>query len=299
MNDFDRSQQGFYAQGLPMTAEDFGALLSRPGPRHADRSSIDWLGRQTLEVWGTLRSVLSLMLLTICSLKCPPPNATPSLWHLTRQQIARSGVRLLPWAGLLAAGLGLIVVGQMLSVLSEFGAQHYVGVVLVSAVINELGPIVMSMLVLSVMGTATVIELTTARARGQMPRLESHPTLAVRVLVLPRVIGFGVSIICLSAFFIFLTMVFAYGVVFLKNVPLTPSTFGRQILSSLSWGSFAVLIAKSFLFGVIIGIVTCHEGLVRPLDPARISAATVRAVVSCIGLCAVSDSIFIGYRLLF
>ena len=178
-----------------MTAEDFGTLLSRPGPRHAGRSSIDWLGRQTLEVWGTLRSVLSLMLLTICSLKCPPPNATLSLWPLTRQQIARSGVRLLPWAGLLAAGLGLIVVGQMLSALSEFGAQHYVGVVLVSAVINELGPIVMSMLVLSVMGTATVIELTTARARGQMPRLESHATLAVRVLVLPRVIGFGVSII--------------------------------------------------------------------------------------------------------
>ena len=53
------------------------------------------------------------------------------------------------------------------------GHKGYIGTVMVTVVVRELGPMVAALLVLARIGTATVIELGTARALGEVEALEA------------------------------------------------------------------------------------------------------------------------------
>ena len=69
------------------------------------------------------------------------------LRSLVVTQIARSGVALLPMASFLALALGLVVIGQTVSLMSRVGATDLLGTVMVTAVVRELGPMLAALLV--------------------------------------------------------------------------------------------------------------------------------------------------------
>lgn len=281
-----------------MTAAQTPASSSSNRVRRRPSTATGRLGRFSIGITATISGSFALSLITLTSLLTRPDDKQAPLWPLLRHQIARSGVRLLPWVTLLAAGLGLIVIGQMLGVFAGFGANRYLGAILVSSVIHELGPIVVSVLVLSVVGTATVIDLATARVTGRLDLLNKRPQDIARTLIVPRVIGLSISIFCLTIYFITLTLIFAYSIVLLQDVPLAPIAFVRQIVDALTWESFLLIGMKSFSFGSIIGIVACFEGLVRPIEMDHLSAATIRTVMGSVTLCTFLDVAFLSYLLL-
>ena len=77
---------------------------------------------------------------------------------------------MLPMTMFLAVALGLLVIGQTVSLLSRVGANNLLGTVMVTVVVRELGPLATAFLVLVRTGTANVIELSTARALGEIGR---------------------------------------------------------------------------------------------------------------------------------
>src|SRR5581483_12104431 len=85
-------------------------------------------------------------------------NTARSLIHpMIRAQIARAGWKLLPMVLFLAGALGLVVIGQTVFILHRYGATGYLGTVMVSVVVRELGPLCTAMLVLARVGTANVV----------------------------------------------------------------------------------------------------------------------------------------------
>src|SRR2546425_6793531 len=67
---------------------------------------------------------------------------------LILQQISRAGLRLFPMAAFLALALGLIVIGQTVSVLSRVGAHELLGTIMVTSLVRELGPLLTAILIL-------------------------------------------------------------------------------------------------------------------------------------------------------
>ena len=274
------------------SAHDQGDYASLSQPRRR------FLGRTAIDIWETLSGLASLAFLCIITACTKAPAHSARLGPGIRRQIALSGVNLLPWATLLSAGLGLVVVGQMLGVFTGLGAPQYLGAILVSTVVHELGPIVVGVLVLSIAGTATVIDLGTHRVLPAS-HSQTHPARdTLRQIVLPRVIGFGFATLCLAIYFITLTLLFAYLIVFLQNAPLTPDAFITNIADALTWEPFVLLVVKAFGFGAIIGVVACYEGYLRPISLEQLSRATIRTVVEGIILCGLVDSLSITYLLL-
>src|SRR5262245_13318196 len=80
------------------------------------------------------------------------------VYPLISSQIHRAGLRLLPMVGFLGCALGIVIIGQTVSLLTRVGAQNYLGTVMVIVVVRELGPIITALLVLARVGTATVVE---------------------------------------------------------------------------------------------------------------------------------------------
>lgn len=216
-----------------------------------------------------------------------------------KQQIYRTGVRLLPMITFVACGLGVVVIGQTISLLSRFGAQTYLGTVMATVVVRELGPIISALLVMARVGTANVIELGTARAMGEVEALEALGIDPIHYLVMPRVIGMALSIFALTVYLILFALISGYAFAFIQEVPLPPARYFNQLAGALVWEDFVLLAFKTLAFGALIAVVTCYEGLARPLRLEDVSGATTMAVAKCIVAIVILDAFFISTYLLF
>lgn len=212
---------------------------------------------------------------------------------LVFRQLYRAGLGVLPMIIFLALALGLIIIGQTVSLLNRVGATQYLGTVMVTVVVRELGPMMTAFIVLLRTGTATVVELGTARALGEVEALEVLGIDPVHYFVVPRVIGMGLGLLALTIYMNLGALVSGYVWAFIQDVPLTPGDYFRQLANSLRWIDFVVLALKALMFGAAIGVVTCYHGLAQPLRLEEVPRATVRAVAQTVIAIALIDALFI------
>ena len=85
-----------------------------------------------------------------------------------------------------AVALGFLAIGQTVAVAAKLGAFDYIGTVMVTVIVRELGPLMAAVLALARVGAANVIELGTARALGKVEALEAAGIDPVHYLVVPQ-----------------------------------------------------------------------------------------------------------------
>lgn len=257
------------------------------------RRYANWTGRRLIDFIMTMQGMGAFALITLGVTVTKFNVASRVIHPLIRAQIYRAGVCLLPITGFLAVALGLVIIGQTVSLLSRVGATNYAGIIMVTVVVRELGPLVTAVLVLARIGTAIVIELGTSRAMGEVEALEALAVDPVHYLVVPRVIGLALSIFALTIYLIMIALCSGYLFAFLQDVPLRPGDYFSQLARSLRWEDFALLAMKTLAFGIVIAIVTCYHGLARPLRIEQVARATTRAVVEAVVACTLLDAVFI------
>jgi len=257
------------------------------------KSYTDFLGRKLLRLVLTVQGLGAFALITLGVIVSKFGVAARVIHPLTRREVDRAGVRLLPMFLFLAAALGFLVIGQTVSWLKPFGAINYLGPVVVVVVVRELGPLLTALVVLARIGAANVVELGTARALGEVEALEALGIDPVHYLVVPRVVGIALGVFSLTVYLILGSLVSGYLWAFLQDVPLLPGEYIRQLAGALGWLDFALLALKTVGFGFIIAIVTCYHGLAQPLRLEEVSQATVRAVAQSLIACVLLDALFI------
>jgi phospholipid/cholesterol/gamma-HCH transport system permease protein len=263
------------------------------------RSYTDYLGRKLFRFLLTVQGLGAFALITLGVLITKSRASSRVIHPLVFHEISRAGLRLLPMFVFLAAALGLVVIGQTVSWLTRVGAIDYLGSIMVIVVVRELGPLIAALLVLARIGTANVVELGTARAMGEVEALEALGIDPLHYLVVPRVLGMAVGVFCLTVYLILGALLSGYLWAFLQDVPLRPAEYFSQLANALSGLDFALLAAKTFLFGFMIAIVTCYHGLAQPLRLEEVSHATVRAVAQGVTACVLVDAFFIIIYLTF
>jgi len=271
--------------------------FAAPGPKVL-RRYFNWIGRIILRIVGTIHGLGAFALITLGVTFTKFWKAPGVVHPIIAREIARAGVRLLPMVCFLACALGLVVIGQTVSLLKRVGAQDYAGVVMVTVIVRELGPLVTALLVLARVGTAIVIELSTSRATGEVEALEAVGIDPIHYLVMPRVLGVSVAIFALTVYMIIVALLSGYLFAFLQDVPLQPGEYFNQLAGALRYQDFALLALKTVSFGAIIAIVSCYQGLARPVRIDQVAEVTTRAVVQSVIACVVLDSLFIIIYLL-
>jgi phospholipid/cholesterol/gamma-HCH transport system permease protein len=214
------------------------------------------------------------------------------------EQIRRAGVGLLPFVGLLSFVAGFAILGQSVVLLRQFGAEDVLGTVMVVVVFRELAPVATALVVLLRVGTGTVVELATMRATGEVEALEALSIDPVHYLVLPRVIGLAVSVFCLTVYFMIGALAGGYLFCFLEQLPLTVLDYLNQLATALVWQDFVLLVLKTGGFGAAIAVLTCYQGLSKPLRLDQVPIATTQAVTHCLLFCLGLDVVFLGFYLL-
>lgn len=256
------------------------------------------LGRKLLRFTVTTRGLVAFGLITLGVMVRKLGVARRVVHPLIRAHIARAGLKLLPMVLFVALALGFVVIGQTVSMLHRVGATEYLGTVMVTVIVRELGPLITALIVLSRAGTQNVIELATARALGEVESLETLGIDPIHYLVVPRAIGMALGVFALTVYLILGALGSGYLWAFFQDVPLRPGDYFSQIAAALSLLDFVTLTLKTTFFGVIIATVTCYHGLAQRLRLEEISAATIRAMAQSVVLCLLVDALFLIVHLI-
>ena len=163
--------------------------------------------------------------------------------------------------------------------LTLFGALDRLGGFFVLAAIREIGPLITSIVVAGVAGTAITADLGARKVREELDALQVLGVDPVKNLVVPRFLALmvvtGLFDIYALLFGIFggILAAFAFG------QPLGP--FWNTLFSDAStvdlWGS----VLKTTVFGAIIAIVCCYKGMSASGGAEGVGRAVNEAVVIC------------------
>ncbi|HEX3626104.1 MAG TPA: ABC transporter permease [Verrucomicrobiae bacterium] len=240
----------------------------------------------------TAQGICAFALITLAVIFTKINVASAVIHPMIKREIARAGTRQLPMYMFVAIALGFLAIGQTVAVAARFGAFEFIGTVMVTVIVRELGPLLAAVLALARVGSANVIELGAARALGNVEALEAAGVDPIHYLVVPKVIGMTLGVFSLTVYLILVALASGYLFVFLQNVPLTPANYFAEVANSLRWQDFVLLALKSCSFGFFIGIVTCYQGLAQPLRLEDVSRVTIRAATECIFVCVLIDAFF-------
>src|SRR5438552_12046285 len=149
------------AEGDASTFEGTETRFLRRAP--LPRAYANYWGRQFLLFLLTIQGLGAFALITLGVFVQKFLVAQNVIWPLMRRETARAGVRLLPMFLFVAGALRLLVTGQPMSTDGLLRAARYLGSVMVSVVVCELGLLLAALLMLARVGTPNVAELGTAR----------------------------------------------------------------------------------------------------------------------------------------
>ena len=166
---------------------------------------------------------------------------------------------------------------QAANFLRLFGATDRLGGFFVLAAIREIGPLITSIVLAGVAGTAITADLGARKIREELDALQVLGVDPVKNLVVPRFL----ALMLITGLFDLYALLFGiFGGILAAIVtgqPLGPfwSTLFANATSTDLWGS----VLKTMLFGAIIAIVCCYKGMTASGGAEGVGRAVNQAVV--------------------
>jgi phospholipid/cholesterol/gamma-HCH transport system permease protein len=207
------------------------------------------------------------------------------------QQIERIGIRSIGIIVLASAAIGLILVLQMAPPLQDFDQVDKVANVNAIAVLRELGPLISAIVLTGFAGAAIAAELGTMVVGEEIEALRAMALNPVRFLVVPRVLATLIGLVALTV----LADVVAISAgaligVFILDVPF--GVYKYNTLDQATVADFMTGVVKGGVFGGLIGLIACHNGLNVSGGAAGVGRATTKTVVYSIVSIVLADLLF-------
>jgi phospholipid/cholesterol/gamma-HCH transport system permease protein len=206
-------------------------------------------------------------------------------------QIVRIGVRSIFIISLVSGCVGLILVLQMAPPLEAWGQKELVANITGVAVLRELGPLIAAIVLTGFAGAAIAAEIGTMVVGEEIEALEAHALNPVRFLVVPRVLAAVLSMGCLA---VIADVIAVAAGMFTGSIALGIPTdqYITNTLDQVKRVDFLTGIGKSLVFGLLIGLIACTNGLRVTGGAAGVGRATTSTVVQSILAIVIADLIF-------
>jgi phospholipid/cholesterol/gamma-HCH transport system permease protein len=192
------------------------------------------------------------------------------------------GFRSLPLALGAATLIGATVVLQAGVYATKFGARLYTGWAAGFALLWEMGPLILGLMMAARIGARNAAELALLTVNGQIEGLKGISLDPFRILVAPRVVASLLSVMVLADLTFLVAIIWeAIAAYFTLDLPVR--VFFRSFADMLRWGDLAGGIAKTTCFGLAIAVVSTAAGLRASGGARGVGQASAAAVV---GSCA-------------
>lgn len=263
----------------------------------AGRSSITtrlirFLGDRVI---GVLEHVGSLWFLLIEAFRWFARRLTQKKARLGRPaivaQVVRVGVQSVFIVVLVSSSIGFILGLQMAPPLDRLGQVELVPNIIAVAVLRELGPLIAAIVLVGFAGASIAAEIGTMVVGEEVEALEAHALNPVRFLVLPRIIATVTSMTCLAVISN-LSALFAAAAMSKIMLKISWITYYTNTLAQVQPRDFITGLIKAAVFGLLIGLIACGNGLKVTGGAAGVGKATTSTVVESVVAVIFADLLF-------
>jgi len=206
------------------------------------------------------------------------------------EQTDRTGVGSVGLVSLVSFFIGLTMALLTGYQLQTFGQEQMVPGLVAISFTRELGPLMTGIMVAARIGAAYTAELGTMVVSEEVEAIEAMGIGPLRFLAGPRVLAVFLLLPCLVVVSNFTAMV---GAALISRWAFDTSLhhFVHASLESMLIRDIVAGTVKSFLFGLIIGLVACYKGLSVRGGAAGVGAATTHSVVTAITVVIAFDTL--------
>ncbi|HOW66261.1 MAG TPA: ABC transporter permease [Candidatus Paceibacterota bacterium] len=217
----------------------------------------------------------------------------PHAWRERRkvaEQLFEIGNASLLMACILSLFIGGVLALQTGPNLAERGLQSIIGSIVGLSMCRELGPVMMAVLIAGRVGSAMAAEIGSMRVYQEIDALRTMNIDPLRYLVLPRLLAISIALPMLVVFAVLVGWI-GGALVSVYNAQIAISFQGylESLKESVDAMDIFNGLLKSLVFAVVVGAVSCHQGLATLGGPRGIGRSVTKAVVNSIVLILILD----------
>ena len=172
---------------------------------------------------------------------------------------------------------GMVMALQFLAQLKPFAATSYVGGMVAVTMIKELGPVLASLMVAGRVGSAITAELGTMMVTEQIDAMQVEGTDIVKRLVTPRLKAILISMPLLAVVTDTVSIIGGYAIA--AGYGIKPIMYINSLTQFMFFIDYAEGLVKPVVFGFIIAMMGCYNGLNTSGGAAGVGEAAKRTVV--------------------
>jgi phospholipid/cholesterol/gamma-HCH transport system permease protein len=207
------------------------------------------------------------------------------------QQFEMVGIRALAIIGLMSFLVGIVIAEQGAVQLREFGAEIYTINLIGRSAMKELGVLMTAIMVAGRSGSAFAAQLGSMKLSEEVDAMRTIGVSPMEALVFPRVFA-TVMIMPLLGFYAGIIAMIGGGLFCWASLGIPPITFVQRIREIVPLTDLWQTLIKALVFGLIISMAGCFQGLQVESNAEEVGLRTTAAVVQGIFLVIVLDAFF-------
>ncbi|MEI9926425.1 MAG: ABC transporter permease [Sphingomonas sp.] len=252
---------------------------------------LDELGMAVVGAGHTLYGLLGFLGATLIAFATIAIHPRRFRFNATVHRFEVVGVSALGIIGLMSFLIGIVIAQQGAVQLRQFGAEIYTINLVGRITLRELGVLMTAIMVAGRSGSAFAAQIGTMKLTEEIDAMRTIGVSPMEALVLPRTIAV-VLMMPLLGFYASLLSIIGGGLLCWIQLGIPPITFIQRIREVVPMTDLWVGLIKAPVFGVIIAVAGCFQGMLVEGDAEQVGQRTTTAVVQAIFLVIVLDAFF-------
>jgi phospholipid/cholesterol/gamma-HCH transport system permease protein len=242
----------------------------------------EWFGSLGIFFWQVVRAAAT-----------PPYEGRELI-----RQLDDIGSKSLPLVALAGAAVGVVLSMEARSSLTRFGAKSLFPAAIVYSVIQEMGPIITGLVVSGRVGAGIGAELASMKVTEQIDAIEASAVNPYRLLAAPRILAciLMLPLLTLAADLSGLMMGW------LAQALVEPLSLRQFIDTGFHGAKFSAFLPPTFktaVFGLIIGLIACFQGMRTTGGAEGVGRAATNSVVMASLFVILADVVLVKLILIF
>ncbi|MFW5697731.1 MAG: MlaE family ABC transporter permease [Fimbriimonadaceae bacterium] len=196
----------------------------------------------------------------------------------TFAQMAFIGVASVPIVALTTFSSGAVIALYSSDLLNQYGAASLAGAAIGLATVNEIAPVLAGIMVAARCGSAMAAQIGTMAVTEQIDALKSLNVHPINYLVIPRLLA-GMTMLPILAMVGMYTGVLGGYVVSVFQFGIPSGLFIQSLQTFIEPIDFWKGMLKTIVFGLIVALVACQQGLRTGGGAVGVGKATTQTVV--------------------
>ncbi|MGR9099834.1 MAG: MlaE family ABC transporter permease [Gammaproteobacteria bacterium] len=297
LNDYSGTRKlAFELQEMPEGVHDFlnlaSAVPERSGARKEGRHAtfLEKIGNDSIELAVETRNLLAFIGEAVLSLARFSVGRARfrslDFWWITQE----CGPHALPIVTLISFLIGLILAFVGVMQLKLFGAQIYIADLVALGMAREMGAMMTAIIMAGRTGAAFAAQLGAMQVNEEIDAFKTMGILPFDFLVLPRMLALilMMPMLCLYSDLMGIVGGFFVGV---GLMDLSFIEYYEQTKNAVGLADFAVGLIKSSVFGVLVALTGCMQGINCGRSSTAVGRAATAAVVTGIVAIVIADSV--------